>query len=64
MFVPCREEGLEAQLWWGGRSLGRWNVPSPILRVLCTEKTRGGGVQVGHLGSLGRRDEQKGRGRG
>ena len=25
---------------------------------------RGGGVQAGHLGSLGRRDEQKGRGRG
>lgn len=40
----------------------RWNVPSPILRVLCREKMRGGGAQAGHLGSLGRRDEQRGGG--
>lgn len=36
----------------------------PTLRVYCKEKMRGGGVQAGHLGSLGRSDEQKGRGEG
>ena len=42
-----------------GRSLGRWNVQSPILRVNCKEKMGGGRMQARHLGSLGRRDEKR-----
>jgi hypothetical protein len=57
MLSPVKGRGLKAQLW-------RETVVSATLRRSHTKERRGGGVQAGHLGSLGRADEQNGKGRG